>query len=363
VGADDTYVHIAGNRLYYAGKPVTLKGTNYWMRTHPFIGTWTEWNGSTVRQELDKARQLGVNTVRISVPFDHSFAVRVVWGEGCGARNARCDYVNGFITNEMTQLLQIASSYGMKVLFALFDWSDDFPVPGTDGYQKNLNYLQGIVGPFAEDDRVLGWDLHNEPEFYDTWKGSNGPDKVITWAANMAAAIRGLDKRHPLTIGMGQYQNLWVQSAGKRLIDIVDFISFHCYDAGGLRPQIDAIQAHTGKPILLEEMGWPTGPAELSRPNAVYDEATQQFLYRAMLADARASSLVGVAQWTLADNPLGTPEHYIEPTIESWFGLVRRDGSFKPAAAEFRDGYPAPLLPSRTATNLPLTTSDGTPAP
>ena len=144
---------------------------------------------------------------------------------------------------------------------------------------------------------------------------------------------------------------------------MIDFASFHCYDAGGLSTQISEIASHTNKPILLEEMGWPTGPAELSRPNAVYDEATQQFLYRTMLRDARAGPLVGVIQWTLEDNPLGTREHYIAPTIESWFGLVRRDGSFKPAAADFRDGYVVAPLSSRTTTNVPLTRGPGSSAP
>jgi hypothetical protein len=74
-----------------------------------------------------------------------------------------------------------------------------------------------------------------------------------------------------------------------------------------------------------------------------------------MLGDARASTLVGLMQWTLQDNPLGTIDHYIKPTIESWFGLVRLDGSYKPAAADFRDSYPAPALPSSTVSNEPLT--------
>ena len=36
-------------------------------------------------------------------------------------------------------------------------------------------------------------------------------------------------------------------------------------------------------------------------------------------------------------------------------GLVRRDGSFKPAAADFRDMYKVPPLPSLTTSDLHLT--------
>ena len=56
-------------------------------------------------------------------------------------------------------------------------------------------------------------------------------------------------------------------------------------------------------------------------------------------------------QWTLQDNPIGTPTHYIKPTPESWFGLVRRDGTYKHAAADFRDSYVVPPLPSDTHTD------------
>jgi hypothetical protein len=354
-GANDSFVHVSGNQLTYAGQPVTLKGTNYWRFRYPLVGTWIAWNGPVVQQELAHAKELGVNTIRIGIPYDHYTTLDLVWGPGCEEPGARCDHVGGPLPGRMTELLQIAAGYQMKVLFTLFELSDSFPVPGAADYQRQLNYLQGVVAPFANDDRVLGWDLHNEPENYATWSRPNGPALVSTWAANIAAAVHAIDPHHPVTVGVGSYQSLWAAAQGPRLIDVGDFVSFHSYDAGGLRGQIAAIQARTQKPILLEEMGWPSGPAELSRPNAVYDEATQQFLYRTMLADAKAGPLVGVVQWMLQDNPLGTTDHYIKPTIESWFGLVRRDGSLKPAAGDFRDAYPVRALPSSTTTTVPLT--------
>ena len=362
----DTFVRVAGDHLIYQGQPVVLKGTNYWLHTHPFVGTWTDWDGNLALADLEKARELGVNTIRIGIPYDHGSTADLVWGENCTGRSDTdkgCQQVNGWITDQMTQLLQIASVYGMKVIFALFDWSDTFPLPGDKGYQRQLNYLQGIVAPFADDDRVLAWDLHNEPENYATWGDGAGRARIIAWAGNTAQAIHGLDSRHPLTLGVGQASNLWLSAGGKTLLDAVDFVSFHCYDAGGLRTQMDAIRARTTKPILLEEMGWPSGPSAESSAEATYDEATQQFLYRAMLGDAKAAGLAGVVQWTLWDFPVGSTSGYKAASHEEWFGLVRLDGSFKPAADDFRAGYPAPLLPSRTATDRPLTSPRPGPRP
>ena len=355
VGAGDTFVRLAGDKLFYAGRPIVLKGTNYWYSKYPFVDTWTRWDAPFMKEELDKARQLGVNVIRIGIPYDHGRTIKIVWGPNCRDDGSRCYKVQGPIVNMMTQLLQIAASYNMKVLFTLFEWSDSFPPTNTDEFKYQRYYLQGIIAPFAEDDRVLGWDLHNEPEHYFTWGQPGGRQKVVDWVSNIAAEVRRLDKQHPITVGVGQPDTLWVPgSKAQRIVDVVDFVSFHSYDAGGLRGQIDAIRARTARPVVLEEMGWPTGPPQLSGPKATYDEATQLFLYRTMLADAKASGLAGVIQWTLWDNPPGDPET-AEPSIEPWFGLVRLDGTFKPAAAEFRGAYPAPPLPSRTYSNVPLT--------
>jgi hypothetical protein len=361
---DDSFVRVVGDRLYYRGQPVTLKGTNYWQQNAPFADTWIWWDGHKVYRELGRARELGVNVVRIGipyVPYGATRASRLIWGESCNdRRQGGCTHVGGRIVNNMTQLLQITASYDMKVLFTLFEWSDAFPAPGDAMFASQEGYLKGLVAPFANDDRVLGWDLHNEPDNYPTWGTSGGKEKVLDWASNMARVLRGIDSIHPITVGIGNYENLWAsgRGGGPTLLDIVDLVSFHCYDAGALRSQMNAIDARTDKPVLLEEMGWPTGPATLSRPQATYDEATQHFLYRTMLADVKSSSLVGAVQWMLFDYPPNYDD-YQQPTFEPYFGLVRANGSLKPAASEFRDGYPSVFLPSVTRTELPLTRHAG----
>jgi hypothetical protein len=358
---DALLVRPAGNKLVIDGKPVVLKGTNYWYHKAPFGDTWIWWDGPAIRHELWKAKELGANTVRIGIPFGERRATKTIWGPDCeDDRGLTCTEVKGRIVSQMNQFLQIAAGFDMKVIFTLFEWHNQYPAPNERAYARQLNYLRGLVRPFANDDRVLAWDLHNEPEYYATWK-DGGKDRVIAWIGHMARALREIDRNHMLTIGVARYETLWDAARdGTRLIDMVDLVSFHLYDAGALRTQIIALEKLTHKPLLLEEMGWPTGPAELSTAAARYDEATQLFLYRTMLADAKSSSLVGVVQWMLWDYPHdyglypGDP-----PTFEPFFGIVRVDGSFKPAAAEFRDGYPVSPLPSRTKTNVPLTRQQG----
>jgi endo-1,4-beta-mannosidase len=354
--AADTWVRVEGSHLTYGGGPVRLKGTNYWRSDQPFVGTWINWKAPLMQQELAAAAAMGVNTIRIGIPYDQPDALDVIWGGGCDENGRNCSAIRGPVVDRMTQLLQIAAGYQMKVIFTLFEWNNSFPAPDESGYERQMAYLRGIVAPFKDDDRVIAWDLHNEPENYASWNdGPAGPARVIAWVDRVAAETRRLDPRHLLTVGVGHYENLWLAPQGRSLLDIVDFASFHCYSAGTLRTQMDAIHAHTQKPVLLEEMGWPTGPEILNRWPNVYDDPTQQFLYRTMLGDAQAGDLAGVVQWTLYDNPRGNTERTRKPTVESFFGLVRLDGSWKPAAADFRDRYQTVLLPSAPHAEVPLT--------
>src|SRR6188508_3426470 len=202
----------------------------------------------------------------------------------------------------MTQVLQIAGEYQMKVIFVLFEWYDQQPKPGSSDEATNLVYMDGIIKPFAEDDRVLAWDLRNEPDFYPAW-GEGMQSEVIDWLGRMALRVRTLDTRHPITVGVGNYKNLWYMATnGSTILGLVDFVAFHCYDAGALAGQIAEIKKRTSKPILLEEMGWPTSPGRDPMPeNALFDEATQSFLYTTMLDASKGADIAGAVQWTLWD--------------------------------------------------------------
>jgi hypothetical protein len=355
IPATGAYVGITGDSFYYAGGKIKLKGANYWLSATPFLGTWASWNGPQALKELQKARDLGVNAIRIGIPFDHKDTLDVVWGD-----DKSMSKLSPWIIDQMTQLLQVASIYGMKVIFVLFDWYDGHPAAGTKEERSNIVYIQGLMKTFANDDRVLAWDLHNEPDFYDEWKGGK-QDQVIDWLARMARYVRDLDNRHPITVGVGDYRSLWYPSSnGTTILSLVDFAAFHCYDAAALGPQIAEIKQHTDKPVLLEEMGWPTSPGtKAPTPNATYDEPTQQFLYTTMLQTSRDANIAGVLQWTLWDF---APASTLRADFQEHFGLVRRDGSLKPAASVFKVGYSGRVLPSDTRTYVPLTNADKPPS-
>lgn len=346
------FIELSGDGFVQRGEPVVLKGTNYWLSAAPFADTWAEWNGPQVQAELAAARDLGVNTIRIGLPYDLGNTFDVVWGE-----DQTMMTVSPWIKSQMTQLLQIASGYGMKVIFVLFDWYDEHPPANTPQERSNFAYIDGIVGEFAEDDRVLAWDLSNEPDMSAEWNEGR-QSEYIDWLRRMAIRVRTIDPRHPLTVGVGTYSSLWYTSdKGDTILDISDFVSFHCYSAGELSTQIAEIKARTQKPIVLGEMGWPTSTGgEPPRPGATFDEPTQTFLYDVMLKDAKSTNLAGVVQWTLYD--FDDAKAHLVGGFERYFGLFRRDHTAKPAAALFKNNYAAPPLTSDTRTDIPLDTSD-----
>jgi len=346
VPATGSFVGISGDSFTYHGANVDLKGTNYWTSTQPFAYTWAKWDGNQVLAELKKARDMGVNTIRVGLPYDHVFTLKQVWDDDKQLR-----HIGKGIINEMTQFLQIAGVYGMKVIFVLFEWYDKYPAQGSTDDRTNIIYIQGIVGHFANDDRILAWDLHNEPDNYDTWEGG-GKNTVIKWLQRIAGYVRAVDSRHPITVGVGNYRNLWESANdGTTILSFVDFAAFHCYDAGALGAQIADTKAHTQKPVLLEEMGWPTAPGANAPKGVVFSETQQNYLYNTMLAASKSNHIAGVIQWTLSDFPAASTTAGKYASYEENFGLIRLDGSLKPAANIFKTGYTARELPSDTITN------------
>src|SRR5262249_38082509 len=123
----------------------------------------------------------------------------------------------------------------------------------------------------------------------------------------------------------------------------------HTYDAGAVARDLDRLRTQTAKPILIEEFGWPTGPACTEN----YSEATQVRLYQAVLSAAQDRSSRVVA-WTLRDYDAGPTDRW--GPRAGHLGLSRPDRSLKPAAELVR-AFAAPPLPSQNATQLALTST------
>ncbi len=335
-GVPGNFIEASGGQLIYQGKPVQIKGVNYYPQWRPWGAMWKGWDGPQMERELRAARdQLGINTVRLMVPYNF-FSEK----DGDGV-------VTPKMIRRLREAVQIAGSLNMRVIVTLFDFFESFPGPGTGTEAKNLEYLRALIPNFADDDRILAWDLHNEPDNYSIWKAGD-PQKVLRWLGRMADEVHVLAPRQLVTVGMGRASNLWLPGPdGRRVIDYSDVVSMHTYDAGTVAQELNQLRAQTAKPIIIEEFGWPTGPGCMEN----YSETTQVRLYQAVLSAAKDRTS-GVVAWTLRDYDAGPTSRW--DTFEDNFGLIRPNGSLKPAAQLFQ-AVAVPPLPSATVTKQPLT--------
>lgn len=195
-------------------------------------------------KELGMAESIGMNTMRV-------FLQDQLWAQDPEGFRQRLD-----------TFLNIAAKHHIRPLLVLFDscWETDPhlgpqhpPIPGvhnsgwvqSPGKQRLLDpayepqlksYVQGVVGAFAKDNRILGWDVWNEPD-------NRGGDREKDVAAKVTrvdellpkafAWARSMHPVQPLTSGVwtGDWMHPKAESATTKIqLAESDVISFHSYD-------------------------------------------------------------------------------------------------------------------------------------
>jgi hypothetical protein len=198
-----------------------------------------------IDKELGWAESLGMNTMRV---FLHD----LLWQQDAA----------GF-TQRMNTFLTIADKHHVRPIFVLFDsvWDpypklgpQHQPIPGVHNsgwvqspganalrdssqYPRLEAYVRGVVHAFANDPRVLAWDLWNEPDNtngqpYSEMEPKNKRDLVLALLPQVFAWARSANPIQPLTSGV--WDGDWsapekLSSMEKVQLELSDVISFHNY--------------------------------------------------------------------------------------------------------------------------------------
>jgi hypothetical protein len=200
---------------------------------------------TTIDRELGWAEGIGMNTMRV-------FLHNLLWEQD----------PKGF-QQRMDTFLSIAAKHHIKPVFVLFDscWDPNPklgpqhpPIPGVHNsgwvqapgivilrdptqYPRLESYVKGVVGAFANDPRILAWDVWNEPDngndvTYINGDPRNKTDIILGLMPQVFAWARTVHPTQPLTSGMwqGDWSSLETMTPMSRIqVQESDVISFHNY--------------------------------------------------------------------------------------------------------------------------------------
>ena len=209
-------------------------------------------DSATIDKELGWAQEIGFNTMRV---FLHS----VAWKQDRDGFKSRMD-----------QYLRIANRHGIKTMFVFFDdcWNkvpqsgtQPAPKPGVhnsgwvqdpgDPFSKDSTvfpelekYVKDVMTRFAKDQRILLWDLYNEP-------GNSGKRdsslpllrKVFQWA-------RAVNPDQPISVGLWAWD---FENLNKFQLTNSDVITYHNYEEPQWHQRVIELLKANGKPLICTE--------------------------------------------------------------------------------------------------------------
>ena len=281
------------------------------------LETWQveSFDSLTIDRELGWAEKIGMNTMRV-------YLHHVAW---------EIDK-EGF-KNRMNVYLKIADSHGIKTMFVFFDdcWNPIYkagkqPDPKTgvhnSGWVQDPGqllykdstlvdkleiYVKDILTTFKNDDRILLWDLYNEP-------GNSGYlnksmpllKKVFEWGWEVRPS-------QPLSVGVW---NVAFSDLNKFQLESSDIITYHNYNGPeDHQAAIDSLKLLNRPMICTEYMA--------RRNNSLFTNITPIL----------AKENVGGINWGLVDGKSNTKYAWDEPIADGsepklWFHeIFRKDGS------------------------------------
>jgi hypothetical protein len=291
--------------------------------------------------ELGWAQSIGIDTMRV---FLHD----LLWKQDSAGFKKR---INTFLT--------IANKHHIKPMFVLFDscWDPNpklgkqhAPTPGVHNsgwvqspgaaaledesqYPRLKAYVEGVVGAFANDKRILAWDVWNEPDNRNDSSYADPKNKgqlVEALLPHVFAWAREAHPTQPLTSGV------WhdipapedkIPPMAKIQLDQSDVISFHNYDPPEkFAAEVKWLQQYN-RPILCTEY--------MARPRGSTFEAILPVAKEMHVAAINWGFVAGKSQTYL---PWDSWQHpYVDHQPPVWFhDIFKKDGEpYRPAETAF----------------------------
>ena len=273
----------------------------------------------TIDRELGWAEAIGLNCMRV---YLHHLAWEVDQP--------------GF-KNRINEYLTIADSHGITTIFVFFDdcWNPSYsagkqpdPRPGihNSGWVRDPGdllfesenlfpileaYVKDILSSFNEDERIVLWDLYNEP-------GNSGyGNRSMPLLQNVFTWAREINPSQPVSVGVW---NINLTDLNKYQLENSDIITYHNYsDEVNHQEAIDSLKEWARPMICTEYMA--------RKHNSLFSN----------IMPVLKEQHIGAINWGLVDGKSNTKYAWDKPIPDGsepdlWFHeIFRNDGSpYKP---------------------------------
>lgn len=208
----------------------------------------------TIDKELGWAEQLGFNAMRV-------YLHHIAWTTDASGFKKRLD-----------EYLAISSKHGIKTIFVFFDdcWNDDYrpgkqPAPKTGVHNSGWvrdpgtmihnhpdslgmleKYVKDVMTTFKNDNRILLWDLYNEP-------GNSGHfNKSMPLLKAVFAWGKEVNPSQPISVGLWSWGEKY-KELNKFQEENSDVITYHHYGYVDKHKElIDKLRQY-GRPLICTE--------------------------------------------------------------------------------------------------------------
>ncbi len=234
-----------------------IRGANYVPSyASTSIAMWKNFDPQVMDRELGYAERLGLNSVRVFLQY-------VVY------ENDRAQFLA-----RLEEFVSLADQHHIRPMIVLFDSCfGDEPAIDKDQSPKWLNnpgfsrigeenrpalerYVGDVVGRYRGDQRVLAWDVMNEPmaDFHHVTRQER--DTIWRFVTHFCGFVKQTDPPHPITVGHAVPEYI------PQTMDLVDVLSIHSYLTyeDWLQNDIDLALGYgqqAGKPVIFTEFGNP----------------------------------------------------------------------------------------------------------
>lgn len=332
----DGLFEVRGRRQY-------VMGINYLPARFGHSGDfWKTTDYTDVVRDFKIIRTIGIEAIRLPLP------ITVM---------PRAGQIDQDIVRAIDKVIGLAADAGLLVVPNLFHtggfWKTDWVTSETafsspEVLKHEAEILRLIVGKYRDDERILAWDICNEPWwiFGTAWQKDKARFRkpLVEWVKKFTAEMRKIGASQPFTIGVDhagvcQEVGAEIDAIGA----VIDFTSTHFYSryiiGEFLIDETNSIRDTYYGPFNLVRAtprGKDGGPFEFGNSTQFISEKKQADHMRVTFYSSLANGASCWFPWVFQDFAQSSWKDYRHQPHEIYFGMFRADGSEKPVVEEIR---------------------------